>query len=277
MPTARASPSGPATVPWCTSPPATRPALLKAPSGTTGPAVGPSSRLATGSWSWARRTPSTSSTPSWSAPPGSTRSRHRASAQARPPPPRPRAAASAQGSPPPGALDLCPTMPGVSDWKVVPAGTPSREYGDQAETRTKLSALRASMFGADIDAVYLEGWANVAWLCGGRGHRVVTDSPEGLCGVLIGANGAWLLSPNNEEARLRAEPFAELPLPVVSRPWSQLPLWQAARPLLPQAARWAADVAIPGAGRAEPLLAGLRRVLGEPDMARYRGLGADAA
>src|SRR5450759_2844262 len=107
----------------------------------------------------------------------------------------------------------------------------STTYGDQVETRAKLSALRASMFGTDLDAVYLEGFANVAWLCGGRGNRVVTDSPTGLCGILVGANGAWLLAPNNEEARLRAEVFADLPLPVVARPWYQLPLWQAARPL----------------------------------------------
>jgi Xaa-Pro aminopeptidase len=125
--------------------------------------------------------------------------------------------------------------------------------------------------------VYLEGWANVAWACGGRGNRVVADSPQGHCGILVGANGAWLLAPSNEEARLRAEPFAGLPLPVVSRPWYQLPLWQAARPLLPQSARWVADIAIPGAGDAEPLMAGLRRILGEAEMARYRGLGGDAA
>jgi len=153
----------------------------------------------------------------------------------------------------------------------------STTYGDQVETRAKLSALRASMFGADVDAVYLEGFANVAWLCGGRGNRVVSDSPTGLCGILVGANGAWLLAPNNEEARLRAEVFADLPLPVVARPWYQLPLWQAARPLLPQAASWLADVAVAGAGDAAPMLADLRRVLGETDVQRYRSLGAETA
>ena len=159
----------------------------------------------------------------------------------------------------------------------IPTGPASTSYGDQAETRAKLSALRASMFGADVDAVYLEGFANVAWLCGGRGNRVVADSPGGLCGLLVGANGAWLLAPNNEEARLRAEVFADLPLPVVVRPWYQLPLWQAARPLLPQAAAWLADVAVPGAGDAGPMMADLRRVLGEPEARRYRSLGADTA
>jgi Xaa-Pro aminopeptidase len=168
-------------------------------------------------------------------------------------------------------------MAGLGDWKTVPTGTMSSTFGDQAETRAKLSALRASMFGADVDAVYLEGYANVAWLCGGRGNRVVIDSPTGLCGVLVGANGAWLLSPNSEEARLRAEVFADLPLPVVARPWYQLPLWQAARPLLPQAARWLADVAVPGAGDAEPMLADLRRTLGDADAQRYRSLGVDTA
>jgi Xaa-Pro aminopeptidase len=165
----------------------------------------------------------------------------------------------------------------LDDWKTILTGAMSTTYGDQVETRAKLSALRASMFGADLDAVYLEGFANVAWLCGGRGNRVVTDSPTGLCGILVGANGAWLLAPNNEEARLRAEVFADLPLPVVARPWYQLPLWQAARPLLPQAARWLADVAVPGAGDAGPMLADLRRVLGETDMQRYRSLGAETA
>jgi Xaa-Pro aminopeptidase len=166
---------------------------------------------------------------------------------------------------------------GSKRWGTIPTGDVNRGYGDQAETRTKLSALRASMFGADVDAVYLEGFANVAWLCGGRGNRVVIDSPTGLCGILVGANGAWLLAPNNEESRLRAEVFAELPLPVVTRAWYELPLWQAARPLLPEAARWLADVPVPGAGDAGSMMAELRRVLGEPDMKRYRSLGADAA
>jgi Xaa-Pro dipeptidase len=164
----------------------------------------------------------------------------------------------------------------LSEWKVVPGGAGSRDYGDQAETRDKLSALRAAMAGADVDAVYLESWANVAWLCGGRGNRVVSDIPQGLCGILVGANGAWLLAPNNEEARLRAEPFATLPLPVVSRPWYQLPLWQATAPLVPTAAHRLADIVVPGAGDAGPLVADLRRVLGEADVARYRSLGADA-
>jgi Xaa-Pro aminopeptidase len=168
-------------------------------------------------------------------------------------------------------------MAGLGDWKAIPRGTTSSTFGDQVETRAKLSALRASMLGADVDAVYLEGYANVAWLCGGRGNRVVIDSPTGLCGVLVSANGAWLLAPNNEEGRLRAEVFADLPLPVVARPWYQLPLWQAARPLLPQAARWLADVVVPGAGDAEPMLADLRRTLADADAQRYRSLGIDTA
>src|SRR5258708_8035506 len=142
----------------------------------------------------------------------------------------------------------------MGDWMTIRRGQASEAYGDQAETRAKLAALRASMFGADVDAVYLEGFANVAWLCGGRGNRVVTDRPGGLCGVLVGANGAWLLVPNNEEARLRAEVFADLPLPVVVRPWYQLPLWQAAPPLLSHDANWLADVPLSGAGDSRPVL-----------------------
>ena len=151
------------------------------------------------------------------------------------------------------------------------------EYGDQAETRAKLSRLRAAMGAAEIEAVYLERWANVAWLCGGRGNRVVLDSPFGLCGLLVTQNGAWVLVPNNEEARVRAEPFADLPLPVVVRPWYQLPLWQSARAQVPSATRWATDAGVPGWGDAEPLLAPDRQRLGEPDAARYRTLGLDAA
>jgi Xaa-Pro aminopeptidase len=133
------------------------------------------------------------------------------------------------------------------------------------------------MAAADIDAVYLERWANVAWLCGGRGNRVVLDSPTGSCGVLVGHNGAWLLTPNNEEARVRAEAFSGLDLPVIAQPWYRLPLWQAAGPLLPRGARVAADVDMDGAVPAEALVTPLRRNLEEADVARYRSLGADTA
>src|SRR5260370_39491545 len=97
----------------------------------------------------------------------------------------------------------------------IPRGQASAAYGDQAETRAKLSALRAAMFGADVDAVYLEGWANVAWLCGGRGNRVVLDSALGQVGVLVPPDAASVLTPNNEEARIRSEPFADLAMPVL--------------------------------------------------------------
>ncbi|MFY9615511.1 MAG: aminopeptidase P family N-terminal domain-containing protein, partial [Candidatus Dormiibacterota bacterium] len=143
----------------------------------------------------------------------------------------------------------------MADWGLVEAGPATRAHGDQAEVRAKLSKLRAAMGAAEVEAVYLEGWANVAWLTGGRGNRVVLDSPRGLCGLLVTDSGAWLLVPNNEEARVRAEPFADLPLPVVVRPWYQLPLWQSALAAVPSATRWASDVAVPGWGAAEPLLA----------------------
>jgi Xaa-Pro aminopeptidase len=165
----------------------------------------------------------------------------------------------------------------MADWGLVEAGPASRAYGDQAEVRAKLSKLRAAMGAAEVEAVYLEGWANVAWLTGGRGNRVVLDSPLGLCGLLVTDSGAWLLVPNNEEARVRAEPFADLPLPVVMRPWYQLPLWQSARAQVPSATRWASDVAVPGWGLAEPLLAHDRQRLGESDASRYRALGVDAS
>ncbi|MDQ6748470.1 MAG: M24 family metallopeptidase [Candidatus Dormibacteraeota bacterium] len=149
--------------------------------------------------------------------------------------------------------------------------------GKPTESREKLGRLRAAMKTADVDAVYLEGWANVAWLCGGRGNRVVLDTPSGQCAVLVGHNRAWLLTPSNEEARCRTEAFAGLDLPVISQPWYRLPLWQAARPLLTEGAHLAADVDVPGARPAEPLVAPLRQRLDENDVARFRALGQDAA
>ena len=165
----------------------------------------------------------------------------------------------------------------MAEWGIVGSGAGVRAYGDQGEVRGKLSRLRAAMGAAEIEAVYLERWANVAWLCGGRGNRVVLDSPYGLCGIVVTQSAAQLLVPNNEEARVRAEPFADLPLPVVVRPWYQLPLWQSARAQVPSATRWATDAGVPGWGDAEPLLAPDRQRLGEADAARYRVLGLDAA
>jgi len=131
---------------------------------------------------------------------------------------------------------------------------------------------------ADVDAVYLEQWHNVAWLCGGRGNRVVLDEATGLCAVLVGQNGAWLLVPNNEEARCRAEAFAGLDLPVIVQPWYRMPLYLAARPLLPAGAVIVADVILEDtAPQAEALVAPLRQRLGEAERARYRSLGQDAA
>ncbi|GAC1333139.1 MAG: M24 family metallopeptidase [Candidatus Dormibacteria bacterium] len=130
---------------------------------------------------------------------------------------------------------------------------------------------------ADVDAVYLEQWHNVAWLCGGRGNRVVLDEANGLCAVLVGHNGAWLLVANNEEARCRAEAFAGLDLPVIVQPWYRMPLYLAARPLLPAGAVVVADVTVEEEPpRAENLVAPLRQRLGAAEIERYRALGQDA-
>jgi Xaa-Pro aminopeptidase len=160
---------------------------------------------------------------------------------------------------------------------LVEPGLATSNPGTPTETREKLGRLREAMTAADLDAVYLEGWENVAWLCGGRGNRVVLDSPSGQCGVLVGHNRAWLLTPNNEEARCRAEAFVGLDLPVVSQPWYRLPLWQAALPLLGKGAHFAADVEAGGASPAAALLAPLRQRLNDHDIARFRSLGNDAA
>lgn len=167
--------------------------------------------------------------------------------------------------------------PSTAGQPLAASGPASAAVGTPEETRQKLARLRQAMAVADVDAVYLERWSNVAWLCGGRSNRVVLDSPTGACGVLVGHNGAWLLSPNNEESRVRAEAFTGLDLPVITLPWYRLPLWQAARPLLPPGARVAADVAMDGASPAEELVAPLRRRLDGADSARFRALGADTA
>jgi len=169
------------------------------------------------------------------------------------------------------------TEPATQDWPLLEAGKASAELGTPSESREKLRSLRDMMTAHDLDAVYLEQWPNVAWLCGGRGNRVVLDSLAGQCGVLVGHNGAWLLVANNEEARCRAEAFVGLDLPVISNPWYKPPLWQAARPLLPPGAHLAADVPAGDARVADPLLVPLRQRLRDPDIERFRALGRDAA
>jgi Xaa-Pro dipeptidase len=169
------------------------------------------------------------------------------------------------------------SQPAAGAWGLVGPGPATSDPGTPTETREKLGRLREAMSAADLDAVYLEGWENVAWLCGGRGNRVVLDSPAGLCGVLVGHNRAWLLTPNNEEARCRAEAFAGLDLPVVTQAWYRLPLWQAALPLLTRGAHFAADVEAGDAIPAAALLAPLRQRLNDYDIARFRALGSDAA
>ena len=161
---------------------------------------------------------------------------------------------------------------------LVPAGRASRTLGVPTESREKLTALRAALRARDVDAVYLEQWANVAWLCGGRGNRVVLDEAGGLCGVLVGHNGAWLIVANNEEARCRAEAFAGLDLPVIVQPWYRMPLFLAARPLLPPGAVVMADIELDGVpADAGELVSGMRQHLGEAEIERYRALGEDAA
>ncbi|MHB8509571.1 MAG: M24 family metallopeptidase [Candidatus Dormibacteria bacterium] len=162
-------------------------------------------------------------------------------------------------------------------WRFVDPGQADAALGTAVETRSRLTSLRQGMDRDGLDGLYLERWANVAWLCGGRSNRVVLASEVGACAVMIGANGAWLLLPNNEESRGRNEVFGDLPLPVVTSRWWDRPLHRSAQRLLSEGAKWASDTPIPGAADGTGVVEPLRRALGESDIKRYRALGRDTA
>jgi Xaa-Pro aminopeptidase len=151
-----------------------------------------------------------------------------------------------------------------------PPATPGTELS------AKLAIVREALDRHRLGAARLRGHDWFAWATCGGSNAVLLASERGVAEVLVTPSGAWVVTDEIEEERLRDE---ELPagLEVVAFRWAR----PADRDVLVSDAAGGDPVAsdLPGAAE-EPLpaeLAAARRRLRPEEIDRYRRLGRDAA
>lgn len=145
-----------------------------------------------------------------------------------------------------------------------------------AEVADKLARVRALLGELDLDGVVLTRQNDVAWVSAGVENLIIRGEDPGLVWALVTPSRALLVTQNIEGPRIEAEEHAaELGFEVATFPWWE-DAWERLVTDLVPAARLGNDGAGPGRSIAAELSA-LKADLSDPERARLRLLGADAA
>jgi antitoxin VapB len=103
----------------------------------------------------------------------------------------------------------------MSDQGSAAAGADAR----RAEVGSKLAAVRSLLGRRGFEAAALSSRRNFAWLTGGGDSHVVRAGDAGVATILVTADGAVVLTPVNEAARILEEEIGGLGMEVVALPW----------------------------------------------------------
>jgi Xaa-Pro dipeptidase len=147
------------------------------------------------------------------------------------------------------------------------------------ELEEKQERLVRAAKESGLGGILLATHHNIAWLTGGRGNRVDASREIGTARLLVTADGRrFVLGNAIEMPRLLDEEVAGLDFHPIEYAWTedQDPAFavSAARKIAGDAL--GADWFLPGTVPFEPRIARARALLTEPEIDRYRALGADA-
>jgi len=146
----------------------------------------------------------------------------------------------------------------------------------QEEVQAKLERVRGFMSKQELDAVVFNNKINYQWLTGGGDNHVVIDSDGGVAVLVVTHDGQHIITNNIEAARQEDEEIGELPFEIHFMNWHE----ENREAMLDHivSGEIATDATWPGGARAMgEQLARLRWSLLEPEVERYRELGAITA
>jgi len=158
---------------------------------------------------------------------------------------------------------------------VVNGETIVSEAAWNAELEAKHEKVVEWLQANNLEGVLIRRHENIAWLTGGAVEvRVLTPGETGVASLLVTAKGKrYYFTTENEAPRLHDEEFGALDFEPVLFPWYADNTFETAQKL--------AGVEIgsdtPGPGLIPVNLYPLRASLSEPEIARYRWLGAETA
>jgi antitoxin VapB len=144
-----------------------------------------------------------------------------------------------------------------------------------SELEAKHLQIIAWLQSEGLNGILLKRNENIAWLTGGAVElRVLTPGETGVAALLVTAEGArFYITTANEAPRLQDEEFGELDFEPITFPWYTNDTDETALQITH--GKLASDTHIPGCFPAH--LFPLRAVLQEPEISRFRWLGAHTA
>ncbi|HYX44524.1 MAG TPA: M24 family metallopeptidase [Acidimicrobiales bacterium] len=145
------------------------------------------------------------------------------------------------------------------------------------EVAAKLATVRAWLDGEGLEAVLIGSQAGFAWVTAGGDAHVSLDSESAVASVLVAADDAFVLTTNIEMTRMLDEEVTGLGLAPEEWPWHEPEAARATLERLCRPDRAVSDLGKLGLAPAPAGLAKLRYTLLDPEVDRYRRLGADAA
>lgn len=145
------------------------------------------------------------------------------------------------------------------------------------EVDTKLERVRRWLGETGRVAVLLASQSDFAWITAGADSRVAVDARDGVGAVLVTNASAYLLTSNIELPRLLDEEVGGLPLEPVVYPWYEPDGVSAMLGKLADLSHTVSDTGAFGLAAVDAEFAPLRYTLLEPEVRRFRALGADAA
>lgn len=101
--------------------------------------------------------------------------------------------------------------------------SPPEARPDPTEVERRIRAVVELLVRHGADAAVLRARRNVSWLTVGAQAHVVQATDEAAAAAVIERDGARIVAPVNEAARLRDEELTGLPLDVVEHPWTAPP------------------------------------------------------
>ena len=150
--------------------------------------------------------------------------------------------------------------------------------GRAAELEEKHRRIAGFLDQQQLDGVLLRRHENLAWATAGQVQaRVGIPSETGVAALLLLKDGQrFYLAPENEAPRMAAEEFTDLGYQPVLSPWYDDPADPALLKKLAGEGRIGSDSGA-GVGLVPVDLGSLRAPLTEPEIARFRWLGATTA
>src|SRR6185436_6790414 len=134
------------------------------------------------------------------------------------------------------------------------------------EVTRRLGLVRVALDSRGADAVLFRLRHNFAWLTLGGDNHILSATETGATFLLVTAGDAFVVAPNNEEARIRDEEIAGLPLEIETIPWHETTAADAL-------ARGRSSKRVATEAELETDLVGHRSALGPIEHARLRWIG----